>query len=146
MNNQPQMMSIPRGVRNNNPGNIRHSTDKWEGLAETQADPAFCTFVSPEYGIRALVLTLLSYQDKHGLHTLAEMIDRWAPPNENRTDAYLIFVAGKMGVGPDDRLDLRAPGRAMAMARAIIAEECAGHVYPDTVLLAAMKMSGVQSA
>ena len=36
-------MAIPRGIRNNNPGNIRHS-DQWKGLTPEQPDPDFCTF------------------------------------------------------------------------------------------------------
>ena len=43
-------MTIPRGIRNNNPGNIRHGND-WQGISKEQPDPAFCTFVSPEYGL-----------------------------------------------------------------------------------------------
>lgn len=48
-------MSIkPRGIRNNNPGNIRRNGDPWQGLAETQGDKEFFTFTTPVYGIRAL--------------------------------------------------------------------------------------------
>ena len=31
-------MSLPRGLRNNNPGNIRITKDKWQGLREKQED------------------------------------------------------------------------------------------------------------
>ena len=44
----------PRGIRNNNPGNIRKSNVKWQGLAAEQTDGAFYQFTRPEYGIRAL--------------------------------------------------------------------------------------------
>lgn len=62
-------MAIPRGIRNNNPGNIRHS-DQWKGLTPEQPDPDFCTFSTPEYGIRAMGVILLNYQRKHGLKTI----------------------------------------------------------------------------
>ncbi len=95
-------MSVPpRGIRNNNPGNIRHG-QKWDGLAPMQGDPAFATFVSPEYGIRAMAKLLLNYQSRNGLKTVRQIIDRWAPPNENNTAAYVQHVADRIGVGPDD--------------------------------------------
>jgi seryl-tRNA synthetase len=57
----------PRGIRNNNPGNIRRNGDPWQGLAERQGDVEFFTFKTiPIYGIRALARTLIAYQDKHG--------------------------------------------------------------------------------
>ena len=40
---------IPRGIRNHNPGNIRHG-DKWQGLSAEQTDSSFCVFDAPEYG------------------------------------------------------------------------------------------------
>lgn len=44
-------MSVPRGLRNNNPGNIRLSKDKWQGLRERQEDKEFFQFVSIEWGL-----------------------------------------------------------------------------------------------
>lgn len=96
-------MSIPRGIRNHNPGNIRHG-DKWLGLAPAQDDPAFCSFVSPEHGIRAMAVILLNYQRKHGLETVREIISRWAPPCENDTEAYAAHVARVLGVDADARI------------------------------------------
>jgi len=81
-----------RGVRNHNPGNIRRSSDPWQGLAAEQTDPAFFQFISAAYGIRALVKTLITYQDKHGLQTVAEIISRWAPSSENNTGSYISAV------------------------------------------------------
>ncbi|MFI3272941.1 MAG: structural protein, partial [Pseudomonadota bacterium] len=57
---------MPRGIRNHNPGNIRHGDD-WQGLRDTQTDKNFCQFVSPEFGIRALARVLMNYEKKHGL-------------------------------------------------------------------------------
>ena len=60
---------VARGIRNNNPGNIRHG-EKWEGLSDKQTDSSFCIFVSPEYGIRALAKVLLTYYKKYQLNTV----------------------------------------------------------------------------
>lgn len=92
-------MSIPRGIRNNNPGNIRHG-DKWKGLSAEQKDSDFCTFDTPEYGIRAMGITLMNYQRKHGLQTVEDIINRWAPPVENDTKEYAAHIAAKLGVKP----------------------------------------------
>ncbi len=90
----------PRGIRNNNPGNIRRSKDKWQGLREEQTDPEFFQFVSPAYGYRALIRTLQNYRRLRGCVTLKDFITRWAPPVENDTAAYLRAVCQDMQV-PD---------------------------------------------
>lgn len=95
------MDRAPRGIRNNNPGNIRHGAD-WNGLTEDQPDDAFCTFVDPQHGIRAMGKILLTYERKHGINTVAGIVNRWAPPVENNTGAYVKHVAERLGVGADD--------------------------------------------
>ncbi|VVS92185.1 structural protein [Desulfoluna spongiiphila] len=96
-------MEATRGIRNNNPGNIRHGDD-WDGLAKVQPDPAFCLFKTPEYGIRAMARVLTNYQRRHGIKTVRGIITRWAPPSENDTAAYVDHVAQVVGVDPDEPL------------------------------------------
>lgn len=96
---------IPRGVRQNNFGNIRHG-DPWRGLTPDQPDPDFARFESPEYGIRAMAKILVNYKKKYGVDTIREAISRWAPPVENDTDAYVDHVCDRVGFGPDDKIDL----------------------------------------
>lgn len=91
---------LTRGLRNNNPGNIRHG-QPWQGLAAAQNDAAFATFLSPEYGIRAMAVTLKTYANSYGINTVARIIARWAPASENNTLAYIASVAGSMGVDQD---------------------------------------------
>ena len=88
----------PKGLRNFNPGNLRRSNDKWQGLREEQTDPEFFQFVSMPYGYRALIKTLQNYRRVHKLFTLKGMITRWAPPTENNTGAYLRAVCQDMQV------------------------------------------------
>ena len=96
-------MEEKRGIRNNNPGNIRHG-DKWDGLAAVQSDTSFCVFQTPEYGIRAMARVLMNYQRRYGIETVRGIINRWAPPVENDTDAYVDHVAHVVGVDPDEAL------------------------------------------
>lgn len=97
---------LPRGVRNKNPGNIRKSRIKWKGMSDIQMDESFITFNSAEYGIRAMMKILITYQSKHKLMSVKQMINRWAPPNENNTDAYIKNVASKLNVKLGDKLNI----------------------------------------
>lgn len=90
----------PRGIRNCNPGNIRITKDKWQGLRAAQTDKEFFQFVSMPYGYRAMLRTLQNYRKRHGCWTIGDFIRRWAPPSENNTLSYIRFVCDKMGVPP----------------------------------------------
>ena len=76
-----------RSVRNNNPGNIRTNSTNWVG--KVGDDGSFVNFATKEQGVRALAKTLETYQNKHKLETTAQVIGRWAPPNENDTQGYI---------------------------------------------------------
>lgn len=91
-------MAQSRGLRNNNPGNLRLSGDKWKGLRPAQTDKAFFQFTSMEYGYRAMLITLQNYRRKHGCRTLASIIGRYAPATENNTSAYLARVCSELQV------------------------------------------------
>ena len=91
-------MKVSRGLRNNNPLNIRRNRTMWKGLAERQSDKEFFCFSDIAWGYRAAFITLRNYRKKHGLKTLAGWISRWAPPVENDTDAYIRFVSQKCGL------------------------------------------------
>lgn len=79
-----------RGIRNNNPANIRRGS-QWLGLRSEQTD-AFCQFTEMRYGIRALLVLLRTYRNKYDCVTLREIIHRYAPACENNTWEYLVFV------------------------------------------------------
>lgn len=81
-----------RGIRNNNPANIRLGCN-WKGLAEKQTDKEFCQFTTMTWGVRALLVTLRTYVIKHHLHTIRAIITRWAPPSDgNNTEKYIEFI------------------------------------------------------
>lgn len=108
---------MTRGLRNNNPGNIRRSADAWQGLAPVQTDPDYFQFVRPEDGLRALARVLLNYEQRYGLNTVRKIVSRWAPHSENPTEAYIHAVARRLDVGPDDpiNVDMRLPGLVTAI-------------------------------
>jgi len=136
-------MSAPRGIRNNNPGNIRRSADPWQGLAKDQNDDAFFQFAEPKWGIRALARVLISYQDRHGLRTVRAIISRWAPPVENKTSSYIDHVAHRLGVGADDPLDIHDYRVLRGLVEAIIAHENGQQPYTDAQIDAGLVLAGV---
>ncbi|HBO5664217.1 structural protein [Pseudomonas aeruginosa] len=114
----------PRGIRNFNPGNIRHAKGtRWQGMSANQNDSAFVQFTGPQWGIRAIARTLITYQDKHALRTIRQIISRWAPPSENNTESYIRQVAARVGVAPDARIDVYDYRIMRALVEAIVRHE-----------------------
>lgn len=132
-----------RGIRNNNPGNIRKG-EKWKGLSEHQTDSSFCIFVSPEYGIRALVKILLAYYKKYKLNTVKKIISRYAPPSENETESYIKSVANQLGVASDEEIDLSSVAVLAVLLRAIIRHENGEQPYSDEQILKGIHLAGVK--
>ena len=116
-------MVMPRGIRNNNPGNIDYNGTKWLGLAEPPTDGRFCRFTTPEHGIRAIVRVVRTYYTHHNLNTIRGIIDRWAPPIENDTKAYVDHVASRCGVGADQVVDPTTLDILTPLVETIIAHE-----------------------
>lgn len=147
------MPQISRGIRNKNPGNIDRTGTKWLGMAEDQSsDPRFIVFKSAQYGIRAMAKVLLTYQNTHGLNTVRQIINRWAPPVENATNAYVASVAEFVGVDPDAEIDVDSVEIMLPLIKAIIKKEnqLPGvpwvQPYSDKVIMEAMRMAGVHDA
>lgn len=134
-------MSLPRGIRNNNPGNIRKG-EKWQGLSEIQYDSSFCVFVSPEWGIRALCRILRNYQKKYGLNDVRSIINRFAPPIENDTDSYVYSVCKQIGVSEYDKIKLSDNKIMLNLLKAIIKHENGIQPYSDEEILKGIKLEG----
>ena len=119
-------MSLPRGIRNHNPLNIRRSKDQWKGMAEMQSDRAFVQFKSLEYGWRAAFYLLTrTYYHKYRLYTIRGIISRWAPSCENNTEAYIQNVSRLTGIDPDEPIGIPSekPSRWMAVGVAMAIQE-----------------------
>ena len=99
---------MSRGLRNNNPGNIRQSKVRYKGEVRPSRDPDFKEFSSMAYGYRAMFVLLDTYRSRYGLNTIRQMLNRYAPPTENFTEGYVRFVADYSGVMPDEVIDTRS--------------------------------------
>jgi len=95
-------VTIPRGIRLNNPGNIRLSKIRWLGQVamSAQDDPDYVRYIEPVYGIRAIAKIFHSYAAR-GILSISGIIHSWAPPTENDTDSYVKDVLIFMNTGHD---------------------------------------------
>lgn len=97
------MPSLPLGLRNNNPGNLRVSPAPWRGtIGENQG---FAVFDTMHNGLRALARQIITYQDRYNIRTVSAAISRWAPSTENNTAQYIAFVCSVLNCKPDDEFD-----------------------------------------
>jgi len=93
-----------RGLRNNNPLNIRRTKTVWLGQSDDQRDKEFVQFDDILYGFRAAFVIIRTYMQKYGLCSVEQIILRWAPPMENDTEAYIKAVCEWSGLKRDEML------------------------------------------
>lgn len=118
----------PRGIRNNNPLNIKKG-NKWRGEREQQTDRVFEQFISMEYGIRAGFYLLRRYMSGYNgltpkFNTIELLIKRWAPPTENSTRKYIDFVSKETGIPSTRKLSFENKKVMCDIVAAMIKVEC----------------------
>jgi hypothetical protein len=96
--------NLPRGLRNNNPGNLIKTSSNWQGSVPGN-DSRFVTFINVHYGLRAKLYDIIKDIDK-GQNTIRKLITEYAPPFENDTNAYIARVVKDTGVGADQPMNL----------------------------------------
>lgn len=94
--------SLPRGIRNNNAGNLIITNDKWAGMIDRSiaTDKQFVMFTTFEHGIRAMLKDLIN-DIKNGKNTVQKIITAYAPPTENNTTAYINAVSKSLSISPN---------------------------------------------
>lgn len=99
------LVKMPRGIRNNNPGNIIQSKSSWHGKLPKRLnkDRKFEMFIAPEYGVRAMIKLLYNYINK-GHNTVEKIVRRYAPSFENNTSSYIQKVCNNLKVKPNTKL------------------------------------------
>jgi hypothetical protein len=98
---------MARGLRNNNPLNIRHNPDTFVGEVEG-ADKSFKTFKDRAHGYRAAFVMLHTYLVKYRRDTIEKIVRAWAPPSENDTESYIANVEKRSGVSRDKVLTAKS--------------------------------------
>ncbi|VVE41462.1 hypothetical protein PMO31116_04141 [Pandoraea morbifera] len=131
-----QDKSLPRGLRNNNPGNIRYGKFAQDQGAIGKDSGGFAIFQTAEDGLRALGELLRSYA-RRGLNTVRGVINRWAPPSENDTGAYVGAVAKRLGVGEDQALNMNDPKVIAGLTAEITRHENGRNPFTPEAILGA---------
>ena len=122
-----------RGIRNNNPGNFKISRIPWRNKVprEQNTDGKFEQFPTPLDGIRIIGVDLRSKAGR-GLNTVRKIIEVYAPPTENDTEAYIKSVARQTGLNPEAVIDIEA--NLFGLIDAIMVHENGGHDYPPELI------------
>jgi hypothetical protein len=140
---------LPRGIRNNNPLNIRlNPENRWQGRVSPKlnSDSAFEQFQDPVMGLRAAAVLLITHYDRRHLDTIRKLVEVWAPPNENDTEAYARCVAEESGFGIDEPLDLHDYACLRPILTAMIRVKNGRQPYTDAQIDAALVRAGVIAA
>ena len=87
-----------------NPLNIKDHNQNWIG--EVGSDGNLVIFDTPDNGIRAGSKLIDTYVSRHGIGTVKDFLNRFAPDTENDTKAYIKTVSNKLGVKPTEFIDL----------------------------------------
>jgi hypothetical protein len=132
---------MTRGITNNNPCNVRISNANWVGKVTPSTDPDFEQFDSVEHGIRAGAKILANYSRDDGIHTIAAIIQRWAPSVENDTAAYTGDVCRRCGVGPFEPYDVLNASNLAKLVTAVIQHENGSCPYDQPTILAGVQMA-----
>lgn len=118
-----QPKATPRGIRNNNPLNIRIG-NVWLGEVTNPTDPDFEQFVSMRYGLRAAFVLLRRYINHYHRDTVPAIISAWAPSTENNTTAYIDRVCQLSGISPEAPIEFTDKPTLCALVAAMAQVEC----------------------
>lgn len=115
-------METTRGIRNNNPCNIRKTSERWVGQVGSYnggVDKEFCQFDTMVHGLRATFKLLLNYRKKYNINTIFHIVHKWAPEKDgNNEKAYVAFLESHTGLDRwiplvDDELKTVVEGMCM---------------------------------
>lgn len=164
--NVPAKQRLPKGVRLNNPLNMRESPgDKTVWLYERaeNTDAEFEEFDTPEGGFRAAAINIRTYVNKYGVKCVRDLVTRWAPPNGRRpdgssysqnTEAYIRVVCRALEVDADENIDLLHWDNLFRTLKAMCRHENGpapagwegrtdGTWYEDAVIVRGMEMARI---
>ena len=136
--------SVPRGIRNNNPLNIRYNPmTTWKGKVNDAAktDNQFEEFSTMVFGLRAALKLIHNYMWFHGCNTIEKIISRWAPASENNTSSYIAYVCKRTGLLKNEHLDFEDEGEMILLVHAMAEMECGVSISWCDILKAYVMLS-----
>lgn len=139
--------SAPRGIRNNNPGNLNF-VGQAGATKEGGPNGRFAVFGNMRQGVAALVKQIGLYVGR-GKNTIRKIIETYAPAFENNTQAYIEAVSKAVGLSSDEPLDINNANQVMALVRAITDHENGKGFVSDADISGGFnmaKLSGIPGA
>lgn len=133
---------VARGIRNNNPTNIRRG-ENWLGLSEKQTDDAFCVFDDVKFGIRAFCKIMINYKRLYGIDTVEGIINRFAPSSENDTSSYIEHICLRLGKKRDESIDIFNQDVMLELVKAVIKHECGSIPYSNNEIQSGISLAGI---
>lgn len=130
--------AVPRGIRNNNPLNIRIG-NAWVGEVVNPTDTEFEQFTNLYYGLRAGFVLIRRYMERYHLRTIRDILSRWAPASENNTGKYIEQVCYLTGLQADTLLSFGDKSTMCRLVNAMVHVEC-GEGLPYEQIAAAYNM------
>lgn len=130
---------LPRGLRNNNPLNIRiNPANQWMGAADEQRDPQFVQFTSIVWGLRAGIVIirnwLMAAARKNESLTMGRIISKWAPASDgNNVPAYISKVHRLSGIAQHDNVVYSDKNQIVNLVWAMAFVECGRAIDPRLV-------------
>lgn len=136
----PVNKNLPRGIRNNNPGNLVITSIPWNGKipVSKNTDGSYEQFSSALMGIRAMFIDMRGDIEKDGNNTIRKLITEYAPPHENNTAAYIAAVSQKLGLHADAAIQ---KSHYHALIKAVIQHENGQQPYADSLISEAMSLA-----
>lgn len=110
---------FPLGIRLNNPGHFYKTTELPEGATKAQDHDKFVRFISPVYGIVALMRELIAQQSPTGLNNITELAARWKM-KDLAPYSYIAQLCKVTGFAPSELIDLKSEDTLIAVTQGII--------------------------
>lgn len=118
------------GYRNRNPGNVRYDgASRWDGMVGNPRQNDFIQFENDHYGIRSVARNVLTQYERGDYNTISGLLNRYAPRNQNNTQAYINHLTNVLGIGADEALDMNNPEVLDAIVPIIITHETGSNQY-----------------
>lgn len=128
----PRPQHISRGMRNNNPLNIRIG-NVWLGEVSNPTDPDFEQFVHIKYGLRAAFVLLRRYINHYRRNTVPMILAAWAPSTENNTTKYIDFVCQRANITSTQSLTYTDRPTMIQLVKAMAKYESGADIDENTI-------------
>lgn len=137
--------NAPRGIRNNNPGNLNY-VGQAGATKEGGENGRFAVFESMKDGISALHRQLQLYFSR-GVNTVEKIVNKYAPADDNNNvAAYIRQLAGATGKSADEKIDADDQETVFKLIRGIINHENGKGYVTDQDILSGIQVGSTATA